>query len=280
MLPRLVLALVLTTGAVSARAADMPSIEDTILRGGYVPELTPTPPTLDWSGIVIGAQVGLSTMHTDFGNATSSEIAYALRNTTVQNEFEPSTWTTLPADTTNSTFYGGFIGYNYQLDKLVLGADIAYNRPKELHSEASDFISRIVTTSDDISHTVSITSAASLDLVDYATFRVRAGYAFDQFLPYAVVGGAVGRFNYTTTATVVDDWTPVGGGATTHFAPPTQSSSKDGAITAGFVAGLGVDVSLLPNMFFRAEYEYVVFAPLNGIRAQLNTGRVGIGFRF
>ena len=149
-----------------------------------------------------------------------------------------------------------------------------------LSGEANDFIRRIVTTSDDISHDVQITAAASLDLVDYATFRARAGYAFDQFLPYVVLGGAVGRFNYTSTATVVDDWTPVGGGATTHFAPPTQSDNKDNAITAGFVAGLGVDIAILPNVFFRAEYEYVAFAPLNGIRAQLNTGRAGIGFRF
>ena len=43
---------------------------------------------------------------------------------------------------------------------------------------------------------------ASVQAVDYATLRARAGYALGQFLPYAVVGIAVGRFNYGTTVTV------------------------------------------------------------------------------
>ena len=41
--------------------------------------------------------------------------------------------------------------------------------------------------------------SSSLKLTDYATFRGRAGYAFGQFLPYAFVGAAVGRMNYSTT---------------------------------------------------------------------------------
>jgi outer membrane immunogenic protein len=41
-----------------------------------------------------------------------------------------------------------------------------------------------------------------------------------------------------------------------------------------------VDVAVLPNVFLRAEWEYVAFAPVDGIRATLNTGRVGAGLRF
>ena len=41
-----------------------------------------------------------------------------------------------------------------------------------------------------------------MKLVDYATLRGRAGYAFGNFLPYAVIGAAAGRFNYATTVTV------------------------------------------------------------------------------
>ena len=51
--------------------------------------------------------------------------------------------------------------------------------------------------------------SSSIKLIDYGTFRGRAGYAFGQFLPYAVLGGAVGRFNYTNTSTVTVRSRPV-----------------------------------------------------------------------
>ena len=48
-----------------------------------------------------GVHVGMSNMNTDFGNGTSSLIAFILRNTAVEDEFAPSNWTTLPSNTTN-----------------------------------------------------------------------------------------------------------------------------------------------------------------------------------
>jgi opacity protein-like surface antigen len=258
-----------------ARAADMS--DDDILRGSFFAD--PSPGYVRWDGLQAGVHVGVSGMNTDFGNATSGQIAYILRDSTVENEAAPSDWTTLPSNTTNSKQFGGFIGYNIQWSELVVGFDIGYNRPLSLEASASDSIDRIVTTSDHVQHDVLVESSASLKLIDYATFRARAGYAFGQFLPYAMIGAAVGRFNYSTTATVRDDWTP-SGGTTTHFGPQTDTTSKNNAFAPGFVAGGGVDVAILPNVFLRAEYEYVAFAPVNGIRSTLNTGRVGAGVRF
>jgi opacity protein-like surface antigen len=60
----------------------------------------------------------------------------------------------------------------------------------------------------------------------------------------------------------------------------TQSNSKNNAIVGGFVIGLGMDVAILPNLFLRGEWEYVGFAPVGGIRANLNSGRIGIGVHF
>lgn len=270
---RMVAALIVSAAvAESAKAADL---DDSYLRGSLAPA-----GFVRWDGLQIGATIGVSSMNTDFGNATSSLISYSLRNTTLEAEVHPSDWTTLPSDLTNSNQFGGFIGYNIQWDDLVLGFDIGYNHPSSLDSSASDSIARIVSTSDGVTHDVFIQSAASLKLVDYATFRGRAGWAFGQFLPYAVLGAAVGRFNYTTSATVVDVWTPAGGGPPTTFVPGTQTDNKDNAFAAGFVAGLGLDVAVLPNVFLRGEWEYIAFAPVNGIRASLNTGRVGLGLRF
>jgi outer membrane immunogenic protein len=234
-----------------------------------------------WDGINLGVQLGLSNMNTDFGNSTSSLVAFALRNTTVENEFSPSDWTTLPSNTTNGRQYGAFLGYNVQWDQLVIGFDLAYNRMSSLGTSANDSISRMVTTSDTYVNTVTIVAQSQLQMLDYATMRARAGYAFGQFLPYAVVGAAVGRFNYANTAT-----TTVSGVSTTvtpsTYGPvtDTESNSKNNAVVAGVLVGLGIDVAIIPNVFLRAEWEYVAFAPVGGIRADINTGRVGFGVRF
>lgn len=160
---------------------------------------------------------------------------------------------TLPNTTTNSVSYGGFIGYNIQWDEIVLGIDGTYTRPSSLATSVSS----------------GATNSATYKLDDYATVRGRAGYAFGQFLPYGFVGVGVGRFNYAITS----------GGST---------NSRDNAYAAGFTAGLGIDVAITPNIFLRAEYEYVAFSELGfirntafgGIRSSTNTGRVGLGIRF
>ena len=236
-----------------------------------------------WDGVHFGAQLGLTNMNAEFGDSTSSLVSYILRNTLLESEFQPSAWTTLPSSTTNGRQYGAFLGYNVQWDQLVIGFDVAYNRFSSLNTSVSDLIAREVTTSDKITNDVTIVAQSSLRLIDYATIRARAGYAFGQFLPYAFVGAAAGRFNYSTTATVttsgIDNTTTP---PTPKYGPITDSltDAKDNAIVGGVVAGLGMDVALLPNVFVRGEWEYIAFAPVGGIRANINTGRVGLGVKF
>ncbi len=259
---------------VSADRALADWLDDAGLRGSF------SASPVRWDGVHFGAQLGLSNMNTDFGNSTSSLVAYSLRNTTVENEFSPSDWTTLPSNTTSGKQYGAFLGYNMQWDKLVVGFDLAYNYMSSMETSASDSIGRQVTTSDGYVNTVDITAQSSLKLIDYATMRARAGYAMGQFLPYAVLGAAVGRFNYTTTATTTTSGTNAAIPATYGPITDTQSNNKDNAIVGGVVVGLGLDVALLPNVFLRGEWEFVAFAPVSGIRANINTGRVGIGVKF
>lgn len=256
----------------AARAADL---DDSFLRGSFSNDNR----VVSWEGIVLGGQVGYSNLNADPGDASSSVVANSLRNTTVEDEFAPQNWVSLPKSSTSATQYGAFLGYNMQWDRLVLGVDLAYNHPSTMETSSVDAIGRQVTTSDNVVHDVYINSSSYLKLRDYATFRARAGYAFGQFLPYAVLGAAVGRFNYSVSATTVDNWTP-SGSTTTTYTQDTGTDSKDGAFAAGFVTGLGLDVALLPNVFLRAEWEYIIFAPVGGIKSTLNTGRVGLGLRF
>ena len=63
-------------------------------------------------------------MNTDFGNSTSSLVGFILRNSTLEAEGVPSSWTTLPSGTTNGAVFGGFIGYNMQWDQLAFAAGL------------------------------------------------------------------------------------------------------------------------------------------------------------
>jgi opacity protein-like surface antigen len=177
--------------------------------------------------------------------------------------------------------FGAFLGYNWQWDELVVGWDLAYQHPSILQSSTGDSLRRIFDTSDNIQHDVTIAAQASFKLVDYATWRARAGYAFGQFLPYAVVGVAVGRFNYQTSATVTDAMTtlPLPGVFQGTF-QQSASAGRNNVFAFGVAAGLGVDWAVTPAVFLRAEWEYIAFDSVNGTRPTTNTGQVGAGVRF
>lgn len=261
-------AAIAVSAAGSAGAADMPDF----LRGSLAP-LLPAATYMNWSGFYFGAHAGYSNMNTDFGdssNAIGKWVAQTLRNSTLDNNHHPDQWVNMPSDLSNSASYGAFLGYNMQWDQLVLGFDLAYNRMSSMHTAAADAIRRVVADPND---RVSIYGRSSMDLVDYATLRGRAGYAFGQFLPYGILGLAVGRFNYTTFARM-----QVRGDDT--LGPVTMQERKNNAAAAGFVTGLGMDVALMPNVFLRGEWEYIAFTELSGIRSTLNTGRVGIAVKF
>lgn len=260
-----------------AQAADWPG--EGPLRGSFDPP-APAGSGVRWDGINFGAHFGLTTMNTDFGNSTGQSVAYILRNSTLQSEAAPSTWTTLPITNTNSRQYGGFLGYSMMWEDVIIGVDVGYNRMSNAEASATDSLSRIVTTSDSVQHDVTIAAQSRSKLVDYATLRLRGGYSFGQFMPYGFVGAAVGRFNYSSTATVTSVETPPAPAVPYTFGPQTQTTAKDNAIVGGFTVGLGLDVALLPNVFLRGEWEFVNFASVNGIRNYINTGRVGVGVRF
>ena len=45
-------------------------------------------------------------------------------------------------------------------------------------------------------------------------------------------------------------------------------------------AGGGIDYLITPNVFVRAEYEYVNFATVAGIKGGISTARVGAALRY
>src|SRR5260221_4925615 len=91
--------------------------------------------------------------------------------------------------------------------------------------------------------------SSSLDR--FATATGRIGYAFDRVLLYAKGGAAFAHYNH--------------GMATDNFAAPPVPTLAGGQSVTGFVAGGGVEVALLPNWSFKAEYNYFDFGT-NSVR--------------
>jgi opacity protein-like surface antigen len=257
-----------------ARAADW--LGDSGLRGSLAPTTYAR-----WDGWQFGVEVGLANFRTDFGNSTGSLVAFILRNTIQEAEFSPSSWTTLSPNTSNGQVFSAYAGYNMQWDQLVVGFDLGYRYASSVETSAGNTISRQFVTSDNFDNSVTIDARSTMKLIDYATLRARAGYAIGQFLPYAAIGVAAGRFNYETTVTVTSVGTPIPPAPGSAFNnTDTASSGKNNAVVGGVAAGLGLDWAVTPGVYLRAEWEYVAFAPVNGSRSNFNTGKLGIGARF
>ena len=156
-------AIALFAGIDGAHSADWPS-EPPALRGTLAPGFA------RWDGWQAGIQGGYSNM-----KLSSSQF-------------------------TNGPSFGGFVGYNFQWDQLVIGFDVGYKYASVLGFD--DGVTQ------------------QFKLVDYVPIRARAGYAIGTFLPYALLGGAIGRFN--------------------SFNPST-GIGEDNAFSAGFLTGLGVN---------------------------------------
>ncbi len=246
-----------------ARAADW--LGDTPLRG------TLDTGSVSWDGFYFGGSFGIGNSNVDFGDSAHDLIAFMLRNTVLQNEQAPENWTTLGNQVGHITSYGGFFGYNMVWDGLVLGGEAAYNHMSGGATTASDSMTRRVTLSTG-TDTVSIAASSSIQLKDYVTFRARVGYIYDEFLPYAYLGVAVGRFDYLTSVTLA-----VSG---TDNYINTDSNGKNDAISAGLDVGLGVDWALTSNLFLRGEWEYLAYAPISGIRYTANIARAAVGVKF
>lgn len=237
----------------------------------------------DWSGFYVGGQFGMASAVMDPGDATKGMVHNILRGTTLENEEDVSGLVNLPQATTSRIEFGGFGGYNSQWDDVVLGFELNYNTGGTMNTASSDYIGRSFTPSDGYRYDVTVDSHTKVALKDYATARFRAGYVMGRFLPYAMVGAAVGRADVsrstTVTVTGVDAASPPVL-PPVSLGPTTATDSQNDAILYGIDAGAGLDVAITPNIFLRAEYEYLYFFPFKQTKISVNTGRVGVGFKF
>jgi opacity protein-like surface antigen len=231
-----------------------------------------------WNGVYVGGHTAVNSYSGDFGGGTGSLIAHMLRNTTIENENRISEWTTLGTADSQGTGFGGFIGYNMQFEDVVVGVEANYTRTN-VRLSASDNMGRMFGTSDGYTNNVFVDSSASVLLTDYATLRLRGGWAYGNFLPYGFIGAALGRATVTRSARVVASGTH-GGGNPPYSFDQTATEAKADDLAYGIAGGFGVEFAVFQNLFVRAEYEFIKFGLFNDLNTYLQTARVGAGVKF
>jgi len=262
-----------------ADAAIAQDFDRPVLRGTDV--IIPEPPALfRWDGLYVGGQVGHGTANVDFGGGAASLVQHILRDTIIEQEGRVSEWTALGNRVTNGRSYGVFLGYNHQMDDLVLGVELNYNR-SSLNAQVGDAIGRSFQTSDGYFYSTNVAAASNYRLTDYGTLRARFGYVMGRFMPFAMVSAAAGRAEVYRTATVTTSAVDVSGqGRPDLYLAPTTRSETTSNYMFGFGAGAGVDVAIAPGFFLRGEYEFVQFTKASDVIANVNAVRVGGAVKF
>jgi len=283
---RLVVAVALIGFATGASAADYEPSDFPTLRGStpYVPA---PPRHMNWGGFYGGGQVGYGISLMDFSKAGRSITAFDPNNAFTAPFGPVSSWADLGSDNARGASFGGFIGHNWQWDDLILGFEANYSHTK-LFGSATDtqcYNTPAVTgcagaigLSDGNSYNATVTATAAMRITDYGTARLRAGWVNDNMLPYAMIGLAVGRAEVSRYATATG--TPINPPGTGTPFTRTEGHVNTAMLVWGYSAGLGADFLIFPNVFVRAEYEFVKFLLVSDVRSQIHNGRLGMGLKF
>jgi len=219
----------------AAVAADLPS---------RAPAPLPMPPAFTWTGAYFGVQVGGGT-----GPTTINAFPFG-QNLSFQS---------------SGVFGGIHLGYNIQLNSIVIGLQGEYNFAG-IHGNTNAFPFNNVSNS----------------IRQFGSVDGRVGLAFDRLLVYAI-----GGFAYADIRNSVGFATPLGIDGNRNYI----------ASQPGWDVGGGLEYALTDNWTARAEYRYynwgpktyydtVNFGVLAGLypphstKDTLHTGRIGLTYKF
>ncbi len=240
-------------GAVStAQAADLP-----FLRGGFTDGYSRGP--VSWQGIYAGAQGSWGSLKSAVPGVGDMQGTFITPAGVSPYLFQT------PPSTANSLNggYGAFFGYNSQYEDVVVGIEGNYIHDGFRATTAAQGVNpATLTTVQSVTY-----SGATMKLPDFGSLRLRAGYMMGCFLPYLFVGAGFGE---QTIDRAVSASPP-------PLAPAWMTDSKSRLIY-GYTAGVGFDVALIGGLFARAEYEYKRVT--SNFESNINTARVGLGYRF
>lgn len=162
-----------------------------------------------------------------------------------------SNWDSAGGFHTDGGLVGGTLGYNYQINRLVIGGE-------------GDIDWSGISGS---TNSLGCPAGCSTNNSWLATVRGRLGYAADRFMPFVTGGGAFGNINASTPG--------LAGGSATN---------------AGWTVGAGLEFAIAGNWTAKAEYLYVDLGKFNcgagcgalsnNVSFTTNLIRGGINYRF
>jgi outer membrane immunogenic protein len=250
---------------------------------GVAPSAPPIFSTYSWTGLYAGFTVGADWQHnsTDLSYPNSDATGTSFTgnapvpvNLPYSNYFTESgvpatAWPTRLSARSVTAAGGITLGYNYQVNSLVLGLEADYTflsrgTPRSWKNYATGTGSV-----DDGYGTVtgsrasSITSDASL--AGLGTIRGRVGFAQDRFLAFATGGLAIGLVRENTYANLQENYAYSDSYESASDAYSSQSSFASHANKAalGYVVGGGVEYALTDQVSLKFEGLYY---KLNALR--------------
>jgi outer membrane immunogenic protein len=233
----------LLAGIATAHAADM---------AVKAPPMAP-PPAFSWTGLYIGANIGGGWTP----NYGSSDFGPLFPPFAVLPPLAP-VFTVFPGQldtlggsgTRSGVIEGGQIGYNWQVQQFVLGAeaDVVGTDLKGPSASASRTFGPPI-----IPVTVTQTVTVDTGRINWmASFRGRLGFAVDRVLFYGTGGAAVAEFG-GATATVVN-------GPGIGLPAGTFTSTNGGSTTRwGWTVGGGIEWAFTNNWSLAGEYRHTDF---------------------
>lgn len=168
----------------------------------------------NWTGAYVGVSLGSAANQSAF--SPTPGVAFA--------EFHPNG---------NGPVYGAQIGYNYQYDRFVIGAEAAIAQTRVNGSALCAGIAG---------------ANCVADQTWLGSLRGKAGFALDRFLAYGVGGLAFSQYRFEQTTLLSQSW---GSGART-----------------GWTVGAGAEYALTDHVTVGAEYSYYNFGDKVGSGGQ------------
>ena len=238
----------------------------------------------DWSGFYFGGFAAMSETEFEPGPGLPDLARSAFRNTALGQAVDMGQFVVEQGSKRDSgTNFGGFVGYNYLFGDVVLGLEADYTRGGQQYT-FTDFIARRTTAAGQTLDW-SMDTRLGARLHDYATARLRMGYAYGRIMPFATIGAAFGRFDAVSTIDadvriVMNPGTASETSAQALGYPLRVGVARKDTWGFGMAFGGGVDWAITDNLFLRAEYQYIAFGEVEGTSTTVNTGRVAAALKF
>ena len=202
--------------------------------------LVAVPLTYDWTGFYIGGQIGGAYTQGQFNH---NDVAEQLCQRFVSSGVSNGSIVCALRDDAETFIGGGMLGYQKQIGRLLIGAEVSYSWLGAHGSTSSELIPGV---------------RVQTEVNDLFLATAKLGYTQMELMAYAKAGYAMGNVDFRTS------------GGTSSLTPSSTSGLGE-----GWTAGLGIDWALRPHIILGIEYDYAHLAASERVQDGLRFTSLG-----